>query len=90
VQFALPQRILHRFVERRPSLEGSFLMSEIRNDNFVCFVHGHGANYSSTPHEKIADARQLPLSARALAFARERAEAQLAFQRAAGKPIEKK
>jgi hypothetical protein len=68
-------------MKRRPSIEGSFLMSEIRNDNFVCFVHGHGAKYSSVPAAKAAEMRQRPLSARALALARERAAAQLAFQR---------
>jgi len=61
-------------------------MSEIRNDSFVCFVHGHGAKYSSTPAEKAAVVHQRPLSTRALEFARERAAAQLAFQRANGKP----
>lgn len=60
-------------------------MSEIRNDNFVCFVHGHGAKYSSMPAEKAVEARQRPLSARALEFARARAAAQLAFQRENGK-----
>lgn len=65
-------------------------MSEIRNDNFVSFVQGHGAKYSSTPSEKVAEVHQRPLSTRALEFARERAAAQLAFQRANGKHSAKK
>lgn len=60
-------------------------MAETRNDEYVCFVHGHGAKYSSMPREKPADARQRTLPARALSLAREKAAAQLAFQRATGK-----
>ncbi len=46
-------------------------MPETRNGEYVCFVHGHGAKYSSMPREKPADARQRTLPARDLARARE-------------------
>lgn len=65
-------------------------MPEIRKDEFVCFVQGHGAKYSSLPAEKTAPSHQRPLSTRALAFARERAAAQLAFQRASEKQPKEK
>lgn len=56
-------------------------MPDNDKDNFVSFVQGHGAQYSSMPAGKVGGARQRPLSTHALAFARERAAAQLAFQR---------
>lgn len=66
-------------------------MPEIREDDFTCFVHGHGAKYSSAPAEEKKDGlRQRLLTPLTLALARKRAEAQLAFQRIAGKSPEKK
>ncbi len=65
-------------------------MPETRDDEFVCFVHGHGASFSSTPHDKTGIFKHRPLSVTALTFARERAAAQLAYQREHGKTPEKK
>lgn len=63
-------------------------MPEIRNESFVCFVHGHGAKYSSSEGMKPQDVLQRPVCANALKLARERAAAQLAFQRGARKSPE--
>jgi len=60
-------------------------MPRIRNEDFVCFVHGHGAKYSSSEGNKPKDVLQRPVCANALKLARERAAAQLAFQRGARK-----
>lgn len=65
-------------------------MPETRDDSFICFVQGHGAQYSSSPAmQKAEKAGQLPASW-TLAGARTRAAEQLAFQRIAKKIPEKK
>jgi len=73
-------------------------MPEIRNDGFTCFVHGHGAKYSSNssnPDSAAASvttvrAKVVPPLASALERAKARAAAQLALQRVAMLRIEKK
>ncbi len=61
-------------------------MPQVRDESFTCFVHGHGANYSTTPEpEKKPGLHQRLLTPITLALSRKRAEAQLAVQRLSGK-----
>lgn len=64
-------------------------MPQIRDESFTCFVHGHGAKYSSTPVTEIKTGlRQRLLTPISRILSSKRAEAQLAFQRRAGKTSE--
>ena len=72
-------------------------MPQIRNDGFTCFVHGHGAKYSSNSSNPdsaasvtTVRAKVVPPLASALERAKARAAAQLALQRVAMLRIEKK
>lgn len=63
-------------------------MPQIRDESFTCFVHGHGASYSSAPVKEIKlGSRQRLLTPVTRVLSSKRAEAQLAFQRLAGKPF---
>lgn len=73
-------------------------MPAVRNDGFTCFVHGHGAKYSSNSSNSdsaaasvtTVRAKIVPPLAAALESAKTRAAAQLALQRAAIRQAEKK
>lgn len=68
---------------------GSAVMPQLRDESFTCFVHGHGANYSSAPNRQIKlGARQRLVTPVTRILSSKRAEAQLAFQQRAGKAPE--
>jgi hypothetical protein len=68
---------------------GSAVMPQLRDESFTCFVHGHGANYSSAPiAESKLGSRQRLVTPITRISSNQRAEAQLAFQQRAGKAPE--